>query len=500
MKPPFRRALTIAGILILWLGATAWLVFNEAYPDLLNRVSSGYQTFLSHGVMIMDRWMTISYQGKAIGYSRSSVDVDQNDPSHQYHINNRTLLTITVMGKRQRIAVTTNAGVDPQYALQTFSFSLSSSGYTLFIEGHRKQGQEFDITIRGPGSTQHITATIPPDAVLYSPMTEMSLKALTPGRQVTLRIFNPITLTSQNVTVRALRNETIQHRKQPTETLVLSALVDGMETLSWMDGNGTLIRQTTPFGWSMEDCDAREALSLGTGGGSGGDDVLAALAVPIRGDTRVLATGSSVRLRLNGVAFSRSQLETQRQVVTGLGTNSADITVRSESLPLAGCSREAIPADLSPWLASTAFIQAKDPRLIKKAYEITGHWTNSMDAALAIYHWVNTNVSKVPNVSLPSALEVLLRPEGDCNEHTYLFVGLARAAGLPARIRVGVTLHEGRFYYHAWPSVYVGQWLDMDPTRGLPAVNAGYISLLEGELAEQMKLMSVIGQLRVDIL
>jgi len=137
---------------------------------------------------------------------------------------------------------------------------------------------------------------------------------------------------------------------------------------------------------------------------------------------------------------------------------------------------------------------------VEKAGDIVGDRTNRLEAALAIYEWVHTHVAKKPTVSLPSALDVLQRPEGDCNEHTYLFAGLARAAGIPTRIRVGVTLHEGRFYYHAWPSVYVGRWLDMDPTLGLPAVNAGYISLVEGELGEQMKLMGIIGQMKVDIL
>ena len=78
-------------------------------------------------------------------------------------------------------------------------------------------------------------------------------------------------------------------------------------------------------------------------------------------------------------------------------------------------------------------------------------------------------------------------------------MGLARAAGIPAKIRVGLTLHNGLFYYHAWPSVFLGRWVDMDPTLGRPVVNAAYLSLLEGELAEQMKLMGMIGKLKVTV-
>ncbi len=493
-----KRAIIIVSTLVLWLGAMGWLVLYEAYPSLLDRASSGYRTFLGRGLMIMDRWMVITFQGKSIGYSHTSVDIDEKNALRQYRINNRTLLTLTVMGSRQRINVTSDATVDALYKLQLFHFGLSSSGYTITVDGQRQQGNVFDVKIKSASSIQNLTVTIPDDAVIYSPMTEMTLKSLTPGRQVTLRVFNPITLAAQNVTVRALRRETLILRNQTNETTVLAARMDGMETLSWMDADGVMIRQLTPFGWAMESCTSQEALSPAKSADTG--DLLTSLAVPIRGDVNRLSSQPAVRLRLTGVNLTREQLENSRQEVVSVGTNTAEIIVKADTLPVAGMAEAPLPRGLEPWLGSTAFIQASDRRMIDKAREIVGTRTNRLEAALAIYQWVNTHVAKKPTVSLPSALDVLQTPEGDCNEHTYLFVGLARAAGLPARIRVGVTLHEGKFYYHAWPSVYVDHWLDMDPTRGLPAVNAGYISLVEGELGEQMKLMGVIGQLKVEIL
>ena len=41
-------------------------------------------------------------------------------------------------------------------------------------------------------------------------------------------------------------------------------------------------------------------------------------------------------------------------------------------------------------------------------------------------------------MSLPSALEVLKTRVGDCNEHTTLYVAMARSLGIPARIAVGL--------------------------------------------------------------
>ena len=489
----------IATTFSLWLGAMGWLICFEAYPELRTQTSAGYRSFLARGTMVMDRWMKISFQGKSIGYTHTSVDVDEKDGANQYRINNRTILSLSVMGSRQRIAVNADAVVDALYQLLSFSFDLTSTGYAISVDGTRKQGRQFDIVVKGVGSTQRFSVSIPEGAVIYSPMTEMTLKALTPGNQAIIQIFNPVTLTSQNVTVRALRRETLLHQDKPVNATVLTAKVDGMETLSWIDGEGVMLKQETPFGWTLESCEAKEALMAAPR--QGNDDMLTALSVPISGVAARLVSEPAVTLRLTGPSFLREDLQTQRQTVLTLASNTAEVIVRTQQpLPATGCSKAGIPAEMSPWLAATPFVQARDPRLVDKALEITGHWTNSLEAAQAIYQWVYTQVAKKPTVSLPSALDVLNTLQGDCNEHTYLFAGLARAAGLPCKIRVGLTLHEGQFYYHAWPSVYVGQWLDMDPTRGLPAVHAGYLSLIEGELAEQMKLMSVIGKLKVEIL
>ena len=137
----------------LWLCAMGWLIFYEAYPELRNHSSAGYRTFLSHDVMVMDRWMKISFQGKPIGYTHTSVNVDEKEGASQYQINNRTILTLSLMGSRQRVSVNADAVVDALYKLKSFSFALTSTGYAITVEGLRKHGNLFDISIKGMGST-----------------------------------------------------------------------------------------------------------------------------------------------------------------------------------------------------------------------------------------------------------------------------------------------------------------------------------------------------------
>ncbi len=99
---------------------------------------------------------------------------------------------------------------------------------------------------------------------------------------------------------------------------------------------------------------------------------------------------------------------------------------------------------------------------------------------------VNGLLDKTPTISVPSAREVLRTRVGDCNEHTALYVALARAVGIPTRINVGLAWVLGAFYYHAWPEVYLeepdgrGLWLPVDPTFNQFPADATHVRLLRG--------------------
>ncbi len=89
---------------------------------------------------------------------------------------------------------------------------------------------------------------------------------------------------------------------------------------------------------------------------------------------------------------------------------------------------------------------------------------------------------------------------GDCNEHTVLFVALARAAGLPARTAAGLVYVNGGFYYHAWPEVYLNGWVAVDPTFGQMPADAAHLRFTIGGLARQVELIRLIGRLQLNVL
>ncbi len=111
---------------------------------------------------------------------------------------------------------------------------------------------------------------------------------------------------------------------------------------------------------------------------------------------------------------------------------------------------------------------------------------------------------------------------GDCNEHTALYVAMARALGLPARIAVGLVYIHGAFYYHAWPEVYLeegpgfgaegsalrarspgarpaGLWLPVDPTLNQFPADATHLRLARGGLDKQAAILPLIGRLTMTV-
>ena len=176
------------------------------------------------------------------------------------------------------------------------------------------------------------------------------------------------------------------------------------------------------------------------------------------------------------------------------------------SLPLQAGGHEAS-------LASTVFCQADDTDIRKTARGIVGGERNAWRAAKKIAEWIDGELTPNYDVGFASAREILENREGDCSEHTVLFVALCRAAGIPARALVGIMYGDGIFAYHMWPEVFVGRWVALDPKwlardpdTGEYFTDATHIKFghsdLDSDLYQEMitSISDIIGKLKLDVL
>lgn len=202
------------------------------------------------------------------------------------------------------------------------------------------------------------------------------------------------------------------------------------------------------------------------------------------------ALRGKVRYRLAG-DFTLEPPETDEQHVTRL-ENAWQLEVCGD------CGRESAPdaAALARALSSNYWIAA-DHRDIRAA--VTSVLGADADKApvvermQALTRFVGLYMSDQPDYSgYATALEALDSRSGDCTEHALLLAALARAAGIPARVVVGIAYTNERFLGrkyvfvpHAWVQVWTGErWQSFD--SGLGDFTAGYIALgfSDGELAD----------------
>jgi transglutaminase-like putative cysteine protease len=145
-------------------------------------------------------------------------------------------------------------------------------------------------------------------------------------------------------------------------------------------------------------------------------------------------------------------------------------------------------------------LEVRHPEIVLLAHRLRGTDTDPRVVAERINKWVYDSLQKTITIGVPSALATLRARRGDCNEHTQLTVALARAAGVPARVAAGLTFVDGKFYYHAWPEVWLERWVAIDPTFGQFPADASHLRFTVGGLGRQAELLRLMGPLRIDVL
>lgn len=316
----------------------------------------------------------------------------------------------------------------------------------------------------------------------------------TEGETLRFDSFDPMTLSTTSARVECLGEQELFLAGQTIRARQLKVRSGGLESIAFVDEDGNVVRAETPFGFILVKISAQEALEpLTDAPPVEGPGWLGLTAVKPTGVVPFRDAGRLV-LRLTG-GPEPPQDDSQRRLPDGSFEVVAGRLATQAPVPTG--------AALEPFLRSEPLLQSDHPRLREAARQIVGAETDPARQAMLLHEWVFIRLEKEPVLSLPSALEVLERRRGDCNEHAVLYTALARALGLPARVAVGLVWsdeHQG-FFYHAWPEVLLSDgWRRFDPTLDQAVADATHIKLLDGGIESWPQLLPFLGRLRIEIL
>ncbi|TNE89861.1 MAG: transglutaminase [Deltaproteobacteria bacterium] len=145
----------------------------------------------------------------------------------------------------------------------------------------------------------------------------------------------------------------------------------------------------------------------------------------------------------------------------------------------------AYPAALASDLAATEVVQVDSPE-IAAALTLAGADSGDIASRLTAIHTFVEGLGSRPFKGTTDALTTLRLGEASCNGKSRLFVAMARAAGIPARLVGGVILESGhKRTSHQWVEAYVaGHWVPYCPTNGYAAeLPSTYLALYRGDEA-----------------
>lgn len=464
----------------------------------------------AHAKPVEESWDSVYLAGSKIGYVHTTVeaisegsrklfrvDVDTNHTIRRYaqtiELRMRYLIDETPDGELVRFE--NRAWVSAREIRTTGEVA----GDVLRLKMHTPQKVEskeipWDRTIKGIYWQEHALRT----------------KPLRPGETLTFRTFLPDVNKICTMKLAAHDMEGVKLLEGSRKLLrvdITNDALPGLKTVSWVDDSGDTLKTYSDVlgGMVTYRTNREEALSQPKEKPSDlGLSTMVRLPKPL---PSALETEAVVyRVVLAGANAAEVFPSEERQQLTRQADGSFQLTVRHlKAEPRANAAAN-VPEEFR---SANGFVQSDNETVVKLAREAVGDATQEWEKALRLERWVHEHMKvEQLGVGFATAAEVAETLSGDCTEHAVLLAAMGRAAGIPARVAVGllyVAQVQG-FGYHMWTEVFVGgRWLPIDAVVGRGFVGGGHIKLADSSLkgvsasATFAPVLQVVGKLQLEV-
>lgn len=509
-----RKRILGTTIVVVWIAMVGWKARDEYFQPELMRLAEAALT-LAPGI----NFYTLTMNDRTVGQATSRLDTLPDG----FELEDLMNLELPALGQTGIAVARTRVKLSPSLVMENFSFTLDSEVGRFEASGELLPDTTLEVRIVSAGSEQNLSFRLPQPPIMSNvvPIRVAMGEGLDVGETVRLPVFDPTSLSTRTVEVHILEHDTLlvtdsaaigtdgrwaSARHDTVPAWKIAEEFGGVRVESWVDEDGRILQASSALGFSMQKTEyelARQAQeeSRLVSNSPIDDDVILSTAVQSNVDFADVTEYDELRFRLSGVDLEGFQLEGGRQ------------SLRGDTLIIRRAQWEEVDPgyrlpyafmDLRESLEPEPLIQSDDERIRRRAEEITARraqWSQDpKEVARQLTTAVYAMLDKEITFSVPNAVQVLETLQGDCNEHTVLYVAMARALGLPARTAVGLVYVNGAFFYHAWPEVWLGEWVAVDPTFGQYPADASHIRFIIGGLAQQVEIVRLIGNLDIEVL
>jgi transglutaminase-like putative cysteine protease len=516
MRRPGKRVLIAVGVLALWMAGLGVLVQREVFQPKAERlVEAGLR--VTPGAT----FYAVLQHGDQIGFASSTIDTANSSITVRDYL----VADLPIAGKLHRASARTTVHLTRALKLNSFVLDIDADLAPIKASGTVIGDTLLLLTVRSipgqPADTQRVKLNGPVLLPTLVPLVVALGERPRAGGTYTLPIFDPTSMAPRDLQVAveaeslfvlpdsstydAAARQWIGARPDTVRAWRLSTATQGASGFTgWVDEQGRVVLATQvlgltlerrPYEVAFENWKARAATR----------NVQVAADKDIYETTAISANKTlrknlqELRVTLSGVELDGFDVKGYRQRLRG------DTLTVTRELPSALKAAWKLPYGarsgvMSVFLDPEPLLESRSPEIVQLAVRLRGTETDPRVVAERINRWAYDSLRKEINVGVPSALGTLRARVGDCNEHTQLYVALARAAGIPARVAAGLAYLDGKFYYHAWPEVFLERWVAVDPTFGQFPADAAHLRFTVGGLGRQAELLRLMGALKIDVL
>ena len=426
-----------------------------------------------------EHWYNLTLMNTKIGYMYMSTEKTAYQGEEVDRNKVDIVMNLKALGADVTLEITRVEYIGSDSMPRHFLSTSNASGLQQ-VEGHIVDGiASIKTTLNGETTGSEVP--VPSDTISeITGVESLFRKGLKIGDKRNFHIFSFDLLKPVKTEIEVESQDILTYQAAEKQVYVLRQTMDmmnGITMKAWLDAEGVTYRTETPLmGLSMVTTKTDKETALG--GIEEVDVVLKTRILPSGKRPMPNAKNFRADVKLITGSITDAILSTSQQKLALNGEHSGRLSIQVPTVVAEDCPNLPIQGAEDKFLGASAYIQTDAPAIRAKAEEILEGEVNSWRAAKKLCEWVHTSITdKKMSGGFGSSLTALETLSGDCTEHTVLFIALARAAGIPARICSGIAFAKDAFYYHFWSEVYVGRWVQMDPTWGQNIADANHIQL-----------------------
>ncbi|MCS6861315.1 MAG: transglutaminase-like domain-containing protein [Abditibacteriales bacterium] len=467
-----------------------------------------------------EMWMGVYALGNKIGYIHVIVEQGKFGNGATFRIKSEARMKMALMGEVTDVMESSTQWVDKEWRPTYLETNWKSGERPMRVVARFAPKAIYARMFDGVKTTEKTIPLKPTDDLRVDADVPLPGQPLPIGHKRTFKTFNHTTLSLDTVETEVLRREEIEFEGQRVNTTAIkttlrfaapaaahpaAALGGGVSMMLWVNDAGEPLKMQMAFVTMLKE-PREKAMSEPSQVYDPQRDLIRALSVKAPAPFKDPRKVKRLVVRFSGIESKDLILSDERQRATveqdsngwqATYTITADEAFGDENLTLPLKP----PAEVAVFLKPSALIPTQDENIKATVNTILNGEKNAARAAQKIRDWVFAKMKPRGNIGIPrSAVEVLKNKDGVCRDYAILYTALARAAGIPTRLCVGVMYAGDGFYYHAWAESWLGKWVAVDATLPFTLVDATHVKFGHGDTESFFATASIVGQLKAEIL